>query len=317
MRKGTTLNDLMQWDNTLFNDITLNSDIDHDTLVSTIMLRCGLQNPLYEDWDVMRSQILVWFAAHEWNFDKLVRLIKEEYNPLWNIDRYEEIDAVRTDNEKENTGIDGSYKNGGTVNNKTTESGATTVSDGGKETATTTLGETLNATDNKTTTRDHNKTDNWTETTSDNATDIKSVKAFNETAWMETDKNEHTETGSRTHNGTETNDETITENGTHNETKGGENKTETDFGRTETTDHGRIEDATQTIDTNGTTETNTARSLDGSHKDEALNHYYGNGGVTMSQQMFLAETSLLNGFNLYQWISDKFSKELMVGVYIY
>ena len=36
MRHGTTLNDLMQWDNTLFDNIILNAEIDKETLISTI-----------------------------------------------------------------------------------------------------------------------------------------------------------------------------------------------------------------------------------------------------------------------------------------
>lgn len=273
MRHGTTLNDLMQWDNTLFDGIILNSEIDRETLISTIMLRCGLQNPLYEHYEVFKSQVHVWFAAHEWNFDRIVRLIKEEYNPLWNKDGKEIRTITRTIDELEKIDRDTTNKDTGTVTDNgsvthgmtTTQSGTTSTSESGQ----------------------YSKQDSY-----DN---IHHVKAFNATDWQETDKDTHSGTESGTNSGNQSVNHglTITEGGTDTTTN------------------------TKTLDTlnNGTDDSTRDRDMTETVRDEFIAQ--GNIGVTMSQEMFLREVDLLDGFNLYQWIAKKFDDDLMLGVYVY
>lgn len=185
MRSGTTLNDFMQWDNTLFDDIILPSGIDHGLLVSSIMLRCGLQNPLYEHYDVFKSQVKIWFAAHEWNFARLVRLVNEEYNPLWNKDGYEtrEIDHTRDETETVNRDIDE------TRNTKRDTDTTETIDESVAQSGTTTT------------------TDDITK----NGTDTHSVKGFNATDWQETDRNVSSDT---------TNGTSATQHGLHTDTDG-------------------------------------------------------------------------------------------------
>ena len=223
MRHGTTLNDLMQWDNTLFDNIILNAEIDKETLISTIMLRCGLQNPLYEHYDVFKSQVNVWFAAHEWNFARIIRLIKEEYNPLWNKDGVEERTITRTIDENE------------VIDRDTTSKDTGTVADNGSLTHGRT--ETRSGTDTRTTNGSYSK--------EDSATNVHSVKAFNATDWQETDKDvkNGTESGSNNETDALQHGLTITDSGTDTST----NTTALNTTNTGTDDSTRDRDLTETV----------------------------------------------------------------------
>lgn len=281
MRSGSTLNDFMQWDNTLFDDIVLNAAIDRGLLVSTIMLRCGLQNPLYEHYDVFKSQVKTWFAAHEWNFDKLVKLIQYEYEPLWNKEYNEERD-VTTSNAK--GGADTTTVNG-TIAVDDTHSGTDARS------ITDTFGETG--------TFSENGQVNVNGSASNQSEQINSVKGFNATDWQETDKINT--------NGSSSDQRATTETRSSNTGRGGSNNT------LDNLTHGlRVESDTVSNETSRTDygETNT-----GTQKETYKG--YGNIGVMSSQELFKQELELLDGFNLYEWIAKKFDDDLMIGVYVY
>ena len=281
MRSGSTLNDFMQWDNTLFDGIVLNSAIDHGLLVSTIMLRCGLQNPLYEHYDVFKSQVKTWFAAHEWNFDKLVKLIQYEYEPLWNKE-YNEEREITTTNEK--GGADTTTVNG-TIAVDDTHSGTDARS------ITDTFGETG--------TFSENGEVNENGSSSNQSQQINSVKGFNATDWQETDKIDT--------NGSASNQGTTTSTRNSNTGRGGSNNT------LDNLTHGlRVESDTVS---NETSRTDYGETNAGTQKETYKG--YGNIGVMSSQDLFKQELELLDGFNLYEWIAKKFDDDLMIGVYVY
>lgn len=281
MRSGSTLNDFMQWDNTLFDDIVLNAAIDRGLLVSTIMLRCGLQNPLYEHYDVFKSQVKTWFAAHEWNFDKLVKLIQYEYEPLWNKE-YNEERNVTTSNAK--GGADTTTVNG-TIAVDDTHSGTDARS------ITDTFGETG--------TFSENGQVNVNGSASNQSEQINSVKGFNATDWQETDKINT--------NGSSSDQRATTETRSSNTGRGGSNNT------LDNLTHGlRVESDTVS---NETSRTDYGETNAGTQKETYKG--YGNIGVMSSQELFKQELELLDGFNLYEWIAKKFDDDLMIGVYVY
>lgn len=208
MRSGTTLNDFMQWDNTLFDGITLPSDIDHGILVSSIMLRCGLQNPVYEHYEVFKSQVHIWFSAHEWNFTRLVRLIKEEYNPLWNKDGVETREIDHTRDEVESVLRDVSTTDSISRTEQVTETN----------------------TGNETTTENGTRTLQGTDT----YTDTHQVKGFNATDWQDTDRTNHEGTKNETETTGNTTETDTTKNNLQNatETVGENTTTDDDTART-------------------------------------------------------------------------------------
>ena len=275
MRNGTTLNDFMQWDNTLFNNIVIPQGVDKETLISTIMLRCGLQNPLYEDYDVFKTQTEVWFQAHLWNFERAVRLINEEYNPLWNKDGTQTITRELNRTEDETTARDVSTDTTGTETNVESGSESNRV--------------------------DYNSQsqevmdDDTAFSESESGTNIHSVKGFNATDWQETDKD--TSTKSRSGSGTDDRTTTTTNSGNDTGTK--------TFGKNDTL----------TLNTNVNTDDDTQRDLGVAESETITQRDFGNIGVTMSQDMFRSEAKLLREFNLYQWIAMYFDAEMMLGVY--
>lgn len=304
MRSGTTLNDFMQWDNTLFDGITLPSDIDHGILVSSIMLRCGLQNPVYEHYDVFKSQVHIWFSAHEWNFTRLVNLIKENYNPLWNKDGYEEREIDHTRDETESVLRDVTTQNDTdrTEGTNATHTGSETHSGNDVRNITETLGETGSET--------VNGSGSKTLQSGDTYTDTHQVKGFNASDWQDTDRTNHT--------GDKNETESTTNNQTTSTQRGGSNTTADTFTHGEKIDTNNTDqqNVTETIGQTGKTDDDTTRTL---NRGKTLEKFraYGNIGVTTSQAMFLEEVNLLDGFNLYDWIAKKFDDDLMLGVYTY
>lgn len=200
MRSGTTLNDFMHWDNTLFDGVVLHPELDHGRLVSEIMFRCGLQNPLYEHYDVFKEQVHNWFWIKQWNINRLVRLINEEYNPLWNKDGTQTIERTVHTLEDETTAKDVVTANTGTENRQ----------EGGTET------DTMNYNSQVQEVMD----DDTTHTA--NETNTHSVKGFNATDWQETDR----DTKGLTENATD--DRTTTQN------KTGADTGSKQFGKTDT-----------------------------------------------------------------------------------
>ena len=77
-------------DHSVFENLELPEGIDKDTLIGTILLRCQEFELLYSDPDFMIAAVNVWGKKNYWTFDRWVKLINKEYDPLYNKDYYEE-----------------------------------------------------------------------------------------------------------------------------------------------------------------------------------------------------------------------------------
>ena len=75
---------------TMFDDITLPDDLDRETVISNIVKRCGLLSPVYSEPVLMKEAIDLWFASNQWTLEHLINIIKAEYSPIENTDRYDE-----------------------------------------------------------------------------------------------------------------------------------------------------------------------------------------------------------------------------------
>lgn len=80
----------LQPDNSLFEGLTLPEGIDKETLIGVITLRCQEFELLYQDPDFMTAAITLWGKKNYWTFDKWIKLINKQYDPLYNKDYYEE-----------------------------------------------------------------------------------------------------------------------------------------------------------------------------------------------------------------------------------
>ena len=72
-----------------------------------------------------------------------------------------------------------------------------------------------------------------------------------------------------------------------------------------------ISDGRTTTETGG----NTSGTEAGSENERAIGYIHGNIGVTTTQAMFQEELALLGGFNAYQFITEMFSKDLMLSIW--
>lgn len=112
MREMINLNDMLKWDNTILDDyelpdpIYINPDyqeeptysisLDHDIMSSNIMIRCGMMHPRFNEPDVFKAALNLWFKTHKWNIEHLMRLAAQNYNPLENYDRWEHLKGTNT-----------------------------------------------------------------------------------------------------------------------------------------------------------------------------------------------------------------------------
>ena len=112
MRKYINLNDMLKWDNTILDDYVLpdtiivqtdNPDepvysitLDHDIMSSNIILNLGDSTPRFNEPDVFKNALNLWFVTHKWNIEHLMRLACQNYNPLENYDRWEHLKGTNT-----------------------------------------------------------------------------------------------------------------------------------------------------------------------------------------------------------------------------
>lgn len=153
-------------ENSVFNSMVLPAGIDRQVLAGAILLRCQEFELLWTDPEFMMDAVNIWSRKHYPTFEKWIKALSIEYDPLYNYDRTEEYTDTHS----------GSY-------NKDT---------------------TGNGSGNNTTTNDLTMTNNLTDT--NDVTMTHSEKAFNDTNYVGaqqdvTDQDE-THTGTVTNTGT-------------------------------------------------------------------------------------------------------------------
>lgn len=166
----------------LFDKLTLPDGIDKDTLIGSIVLRCQEFELLYSDPEFLIDAIDIWGRKNYRTFDKWVKALNIEYDPLYNYDRTEEYEDVH----------DGNFSREGSMDS----SGSNTRTDN------------LTDTDNLT------RTDNLANSTTPGTTVTHSEKAYNDTNFVETSKDAQTGSISGTNTGTVTNTGSVTHTGT-------------------------------------------------------------------------------------------------------
>lgn len=150
----------------VFDQMVLPDGIDKDVLIGSIVLRCQEFELLYSDPDFLIQAVNIWSRKNYRTFDKWVKALDIEYDPLFNYDRTEEYEDVH----------DGNFGRTGSGNSY------------GTNTRTDNLTQTNNLTNTPGTTVTH------------------SEKAYNDTTFVETSKDATTgtitDTGTVTNTGT-------------------------------------------------------------------------------------------------------------------
>lgn len=84
----------------LFSELVLPEGYDVDTFKSVLFLDYGERGVLYTNPEVFKAMIGAWSAKWSIELGRIYRGLTEDYDPLWNIDRFEDVadKENRTDN---------------------------------------------------------------------------------------------------------------------------------------------------------------------------------------------------------------------------
>ena len=122
-----TLYGMMQYDETLFDDVVLPDGLDKDILVAEIVSKSGDLFPYYQVPPVLKRNITYWFIRRRYDFEQMYKALTATYNPIENYDRYEIATRNYTNSGKDNTSR--TYRNENTSTDTTTL-GTQTITDG-------------------------------------------------------------------------------------------------------------------------------------------------------------------------------------------
>lgn len=183
-------------DHSVFETMQLPEGIDKDTLIGAIILRCQEFELLYSDPDFLTAAVNIWSRKNYRTFDKWVKALDIEYDPLYNYDRTEEY----TDTHE---GKFGTSKTGNEYGNNSGTSDYT-------------------RTDNLSQSDDHTRTDNLTMTNNlsdtNDVTLTHSEKAYNDSNYVGTTQDvtdqDESHTGTVTNTGTQRTAGTTSNTGT-------------------------------------------------------------------------------------------------------
>ena len=123
---------LYNWDNTLFDLISIPEALDKDTLVDNLLVELAELEVIYPNPVVMKNLIGVWSAKQLDIWERLYATTQYEYNPIENYDRQESGTDSGTDTAT-HTGTDSRTE---TIRDGGTEGVASTVAKGGQDSIT-------------------------------------------------------------------------------------------------------------------------------------------------------------------------------------
>ena len=283
-----------------FSGASVPAPLNIDTVISAIMVRCGLQTPLYGEPDTFRNVTTHWFNTKQWTFEHLIAVIQSEYSPIENV----------FENRKETS----------TYGSSNIHTGGWKDAASGKDTTT--------HSEKDTTERSFDNYHDKTDRTYDSQNPLKEVSkmegskvtesqisAFNSSGYQPDNKTGETfgvnaagtsdpRQDTKTTTGKITDDRTETGTYKDDRTETGTYKDETTFGHKITTDNGKT--ITRTFQ-------NDKEDHVGIDTFEVFRH--GNIGVTTNQQMINEELELLRHFDIYGYIAELFENDNMLMIY--
>ena len=106
----------------MFDGFTVPAGIDRELAIDTILMNCGELEPLYCDADFMQFAIGTFSKKWQQTFERWIKALSIDYEPLYNYDRYEKYTDDRIDSSKSNSKSVGSGTDTGTVTNEHTVS---------------------------------------------------------------------------------------------------------------------------------------------------------------------------------------------------
>ena len=89
MQSKITLIGLYNYDNSLFDNLTFPAGIDRDIAITRILNKSEEFEVLYANFDYLKNRIGTWSSVWQRTFEKWVKALAVEYDPLYNFDRHE------------------------------------------------------------------------------------------------------------------------------------------------------------------------------------------------------------------------------------
>ena len=111
----------------VFDSMVLPEGIDKDVLIGSIVLRCQEFELLYSDPDFLIPAVGVWSRKNYRTFDKWVKALDIEYDPLYNYDRTEEYTDTHTGSSNRAGSFNTSGSGSNTLTNNLTDTTADTL----------------------------------------------------------------------------------------------------------------------------------------------------------------------------------------------
>ena len=96
-----TLIGMNNYDNSLFDNLRF-ENVDHETMVNTILLNCGEFEVLYPNIETLKNMFTLFSNKWSRTVSKWVSALNTEYKPLENYDRYENFGGSETELENGN-----------------------------------------------------------------------------------------------------------------------------------------------------------------------------------------------------------------------
>lgn len=323
---------LYEWDNTLFDLLTIPSALNRDTLIQNILIETAELEVLYPNPTVFKNLIGVWSNKQIDIWNRLYATTQYEYNPIENYNRYETgstdgtgttthggTDATTetimhsgTDGRTEAVRLSGSDTITGnlTADGSETKDKSVDVADGGTESEATTGSldtsgsDTVSGTDTK---------GHWIagfDATPSGQNDglVKQTRDEDTASTTTAYGKEEDSTSSKTTTFGKTVDEDTTENNSYEKSE--DTTTTTAYGKvenvTESKTYGQTIGRQESIAHGETVET----TNEGSHEL----HAHGNIGVTTTQKL-IREQRDIERFNLYDIITEDFKMRFCILIY--
>lgn len=95
-----TMIGMYQYDNTIFDGLTLPNGINKQIAVDEILMRSGEFEVNYPDISFMKLAIEHWGKKHYRTFEKWIDALNIDFEPLYNYDRYEEYEDSKENKQK-------------------------------------------------------------------------------------------------------------------------------------------------------------------------------------------------------------------------
>lgn len=114
-------------DRSVFDSMILPEGIDKDVLIGSIILRCQEFELLYSDPEFLIPAVGVWSRKNYRTFDKWVKALDIEYDPLYNYDRTEEYTDTHSGSSNRTGSFNSTGSGSNTLTNNLTDTNADTL----------------------------------------------------------------------------------------------------------------------------------------------------------------------------------------------